>query len=137
VYEWQESHINQSVTAKEMPVVLKKVWEMLDNKDIIKRSFRKCGLCPWDEEAIDFSRLPHPELQDETSQSSQGSVPDLDPGRVVLPNVPAVPKKSFRRFKFTVESDEHGNLQVAIPQEAKHLMAKGKIQMARVRKNNI
>jgi len=55
---FQEHHHAMMITSQEIPGILKKVWLDINKEESIRNAFRKCGLYPWDAEAIDYGQLP-------------------------------------------------------------------------------
>ncbi len=49
---------NYQVTVFQLPKIAKKVWQRLDDPELIQTAFNRCGLFPWDVDAIDFTKIP-------------------------------------------------------------------------------
>ncbi|XP_020298407.1 uncharacterized protein LOC109862703 isoform X2 [Pseudomyrmex gracilis] len=55
--EWRQNHDGQYPTKVFFPTVLEKALSDLDLKEILKNSFEKCGLHPFNHNSIDYSKL--------------------------------------------------------------------------------
>ncbi|XP_062545718.1 uncharacterized protein LOC134212139 [Armigeres subalbatus] len=60
--EWRTLHAGDAITKHEFTPLLKKaVDDMLNIKTTLRNAFRKCGLVPWDPNAVNFSMVLQPQ----------------------------------------------------------------------------
>ena len=132
-----EEEETPEVTTKEIPKILRKVWGKIDQPKTVKDAFRKCGLFPWNVNAIDFSRLSEDKREDplrcyeeeeEEAQEEEDAweIPEGDEeetleaeflveGESAPVQQVARPARGGERFIIQLEGDTSGGMNFRVP----------------------
>lgn len=81
VHDWRKSRNNTQLTKYNFAPILKKVMDESLKKETIENGFRKCGLIPWNPDAIDFTKtdIMHSEAIESRPRPERKSHPTADP----------------------------------------------------------
>ncbi len=109
----EENEFNVEITQKMVPRLLQPAWEKIAKAENVRKSFTKCGLFPWNPDAVAYHRLPScnriPEDVVIDSQDSNDGLPATmtkDRSMVLEPGN----NKPHQPFEISIRSDHRGRL---------------------------